>query len=83
MIDWRVAVTTQYGIEPTAEAIREACAKRGWRFKIAPVPQHGVVVCAITIPTGEGDIEQLGIGPTRDEAAARALVQMPRDPGIT
>lgn len=80
MIDWQRAVTTRYGIAPTAEAIRAACAGWGWRFQVDVVPQHGAVVCAITVPLADGDVEQLGVGATPDEAACRALIQLPHDP---
>ncbi len=79
MIDWRAAVRAQYGIEPTAEAIRVACGKWGWSCEFVVDPVQGAMICSITIPTADGDHEQLGIGASMDEAAGRALVQIPHD----
>ena len=71
---------TQYGIEPSAEAIRAACAGWGWACEFIVDPVRGARICAITVPLDDGGIEQLGVGATLDEAACRALVQLSHDP---
>jgi hypothetical protein len=80
VIDWEVAVRTQYGIEPTAEAIRAACDRWGWACGFVIDPVQGARICSITVPLDDGADERLGVGATLDEAACRALVQLPHDP---
>jgi len=80
MIDWQIAVRTQYGIEPTAEAIRTACEGWGWVCEFVIDPVRGVRICSITVPLADGDVERLGVGATLDEAACRALVELPHHP---
>ena len=82
MIDWEAAIRTQYGIEPTADAIQAACDGWGWTCQFLVDPVRGARLCSITVPLEDGDLEQLGVGATLDEAACRALVQMPHDPPI-
>ena len=82
MIDWEAAVRTQCGIEPTAYAIQAACDVWGWMCQFLVDPVRGARICSITVPLNDGDVEQLGVGATLDEAACRALVQMPHDPPI-
>ena len=56
MIDWQTAVTIQYGIEPTADAIEAACRAWDWRFAVDAPPGHATsIVCTITIPAPGGD----------------------------
>jgi len=80
VIDWRTAVTVQDGIEPTADAIQAACDGWGWACEFLVDPVQGARICSITIPLDDGDVEQLSVGATLDEAACRALVQLPHDP---
>jgi hypothetical protein len=80
MIDWRTAVRTQYGIEPTADATQVACDRWGWTCQFVVDPVRGARLCVITVPLDDGDVERLGVGATPDEAACRALVQLPHDP---
>lgn len=79
MIDWGTAVGVQYGIAPTAAAVPAACAGWGWACELIVDPVQGVTICSITVPMADGDVEQLGVGVTLDEAACRALVQLPHD----
>lgn len=83
MIDWGTAVRVQYRIEPTAEAIRGACLEWGWTCEFVVDPVQGTTICTITVPMADGNVEQLGVGATLDEAACQALVQIPHDPHVT
>ena len=45
-------------------------------------PVQGAMICTITVPMADGDVGQLAVGATLDEAACRALVELPHEPPV-
>ena len=82
IIDWQTAVRTQYGIEPTADAIQASRDGWGWMCAFVVDPVQGAMVFTITVPMADGDAEQLGVGATSDEATRLAQAQLPDDPPV-
>ena len=77
--DWRAALATRYGIEPTVDVMRAEVERRGWSFLVPPaLDETGRATCRLS--TGRAR-EVIGHGATADEALADALVQVTRGEG--